>query len=247
MARERYLVGAGEDTIHAGKIELKTAKDKRRNWWDYHKKHVFWGAVLLAAAVSVAYSIASKVKPDYSIGLLTSFQLPDRILVQLEEHIAQYGEDRNGDGRVVVDVCPYVFSQSQSAQDPQAVQASFTRFAGDAAMDSCMAYFHDDEAFWIMQENFEGFFQYNDGTPMEEGAQDYQNAMRPWEEFTGLADFEPSLEDLENWTPEVVDELVGRLRLSVRTSQGTSFASNEKKMAYYEDTLELLDRLRAGK
>ena len=247
MARERYLVGAGEDTIHAGVIELKSAKDKRKNWWDYHKGHVLLGAVLLAAAVSVIYSIVSKVKPDYSIGLLTSFQLPERIIAQMEEHIAQYGEDRNGDGRVVVDLCPYVFSPCMTLQDQQVIQASFTRFARDAAMDACMAYLHDSEAFLMMEENFEGFFQYNDGSPMEPGDRDYQEAMRPWRDFAGLADFDPSLEDLDGWSPEVVDELMGRLRLSVRTSEGTAFASDEKKMAYYEDTLSLVDRLEAGK
>ena len=40
---------------------------------------------------------------------------------------------------------------------------------------------------------------------------------------------------------------MGRLRFSVRTSEGTAFASDEKKMAYYEDTLSLVDRLEAGK
>ena len=82
---------------------------------------------------------------------------------------------------------------------------------------------------------------------VEPGDRDYQEAMRPWRDFAGLADFDPSLEDLDGWSPEVVDELMGRLRLSVRTSEGTAFASDEKKMAYYEDTLSLVDRLEAGK
>ena len=33
MARERYLINAGEDTIHSNEIKLVTAKDKRENWW----------------------------------------------------------------------------------------------------------------------------------------------------------------------------------------------------------------------
>ena len=46
MARERYLLGAGEDTIHSGVIELKTAKDKRANWWFYHKNHLIIGIIM---------------------------------------------------------------------------------------------------------------------------------------------------------------------------------------------------------
>lgn len=42
MARERYLLNAGEDTIHDNEIKLVTAKDKRKTggittsaicWW----------------------------------------------------------------------------------------------------------------------------------------------------------------------------------------------------------------------
>lgn len=246
MARERYLVGAGEDTIHSGVIELKTAKDKRENWWYYHKRHLLFGVIVAAIVVSLVYSIVSKVEPDYTIGMLISYNLPSSLQSQLEEHIAQYAEDRNGDGKVVVRLNPYVFSQDTAANDPQSIQASFTRFAGDAAMDTCMIFLHDDEAFRMMAENFEAYFQYNDGSPMPEGASDYQNAMLPWEDFAGFVDFDPEVADLNGWTPEIVDELMNRLRVSVRTSEGAGFVSDEKKLAYYNDCLALLERIKTG-
>lgn len=246
MARERYLVGAGEDTIHSGVIELKTASDKRKNWWYYHKKHLFIGLIAAALAVSAVYSIVSKVEPDYTIGMLISYNMPSSLQSQLEEHIAQYGEDRNGDGQVVVRLNPYVFSQATAANDPQSIQANFTRFAGDAAMDTCMIFFHDDEAFQMMADNFDAYFQYNDGSPMPEGASNYQDAMLPWEGFAGLADFDPNVEDLTSWTPEIVDELLNRLRVSVRACQGAGFASDEEKLGYYQDCLALLEKIKAG-
>ena len=45
MARERYLHNAGEDTIHSNEIKLVTAKDKRKNWWYYHKFHLLIGII----------------------------------------------------------------------------------------------------------------------------------------------------------------------------------------------------------
>lgn len=47
------------------------------------------------------HSMATKVDPDYTIGLLTSFTMPETGVQQLEECIAAYADDRNGDGKVV--------------------------------------------------------------------------------------------------------------------------------------------------
>ena len=59
MARERYLHNAGEDTIHANEIKLVTAKDKRKNWWYYHKFHLLIGIIAVALVVNFVYSIAT--------------------------------------------------------------------------------------------------------------------------------------------------------------------------------------------
>ena len=77
MARERYLLNAGEDTIHDNEIKLVTAKDKRKNWWYYHKRHLLVGIIAAAMVGSLIYSLVSQVEPDYTIGLLTSYSMPD--------------------------------------------------------------------------------------------------------------------------------------------------------------------------
>ncbi len=244
MARERYLVGAGEDTIHSGVIELKTAKDKRANWWYYHKKHLFVGILVGAIVVSMVYSIVSKVEPDYTIGMITSYSLPGAVQEELEQTLTAYADDRNGDGKVVVQVNSYVFG-SETA-DPQAVQASYARFAGDVTMGSCMIYFHDEAGFSALRGDLAGLFQYNDGSPMPEEAKDFENAMRPWEDFAALKDFNGQGSELVNWTPEIVQELCSRLRVSVRTTVDTNLEGDEKKMAYFEDSLALYQRLLEG-
>ena len=42
MSREHLLLHTGEDTIHDPKIEKKnlSPKDKRKNFWFYHKWHI---------------------------------------------------------------------------------------------------------------------------------------------------------------------------------------------------------------
>ena len=94
MARERYLINAGEDTIHSNEIKLVTAKDKRENWWYYHKRQIIPAILVVALLAVFIHSMATKVDPDYTIGLLTSFTMPGTGVQQLEECIAAYAEDR---------------------------------------------------------------------------------------------------------------------------------------------------------
>ena len=45
MARERYLLEDTEDTIHQNPITPTTGKEKRQNWWFYHKVHLIVGII----------------------------------------------------------------------------------------------------------------------------------------------------------------------------------------------------------
>ncbi len=247
MARERYLLGAEEDTIHSGAIVPTTAKEKRANWWFYHKGPLLVTLLLAAALVSIVYSVVSQVEPDYTIALITSYNMPDEARAQMEAHMARYGQDRNGDGKVVVQLNNYVFvSDMKTTTDFQAIQANMTRFAGDTALNECMIYFHDEAGFDSVRENFPGFFQYNNGDPMPEDAADYENAMRSWDELRAFDDFQPEMSGVNNWTPEILLKLCSRLRYSLRTQEGSSFAEDQEKMAYYQDCLALMDRLQKG-
>lgn len=245
MARERYLVGAGEDTIHTGVIELKTGKEKRKNWWHYHKVQVFVALLLIAVAASWIYTVVTKVEPDYSVGMITSFQMPAEVTEALEEYLSPYCDDRNGDGKIQVQVNNYVFGDSSTIQDYQMLQASYARFAGNASVGLEMIYIHDVEGLDALGDAAAGFFLYNDGTPMPDEAADFDNASRPWAEFQGLSDFTADGNELNNWTPEVVQELCKRLLISVRTTDG-AVRTDEEMGAYHADSLRLLDRLETG-
>lgn len=246
MARERYLHNAGEDTIHANEIKLVTAKDKRKNWWYYHKFHLLIGIIAVALVGNFIYSIATKVDPDYTIALLTSYSMPENGLTQLEECITPYADDRNGDGKVVVRVSNYVFSQDTSDYTQQ--EASLVRFIADANENQSIIYLHDEDGFNALatSDNLEGFFQYNDGTAMPQGADDFENAMVSWEEVKAFDEFVPQTTEGDLYDSDILQELYGRLRVSLRAAEGSSIEKDEKDLEYYDDCLALFQRLKDG-
>ena len=102
MARERYLLEDTEDTIHQNPITPTTGKEKRQNWWFYHKVHLIVGIIAVIFAASVIWSFVSKENPDYYVAIMTEYMLPVDLQLDLEEHLEQYADDRNGDGEVAV-------------------------------------------------------------------------------------------------------------------------------------------------
>lgn len=243
MARERYLVNAGEDTIHQNEIKLVTGKDKRKNWWYYHKVHLLVAVLVIALASSFVYSIATNVDPDYTIALLTSYSMPETGMDQLEAHITKYADDRNGDGQVNVRVVNYVYSNDDDVDYSQK-EAAIVRFMADASSNEVMIYLHDEKAFSALESTFEGFFQYTDGTSMPEDATDFENAMTPWEDIAAFANFEPVSEEGELYTADILSELFSRLRVSCRAAEGSSIEKKEEDMEYYEASMALFERLK---
>ena len=243
MARERYLINAGEDTIHSNEIKLVTAKDKRENWWYYHKRQIIPAILVVALLAVFIHSMATKVDPDYTIGLLTSFTMPETGVQQLEECIAAYADDRNGDGKVVIQVSNYVMSDDASA-NPSAQEAAWVRFTADASLNATMIYLHDSTAFSVLEGDFTGFFQYKDGTLMPEDATDYENAMYSWDDIAAFANLQPVGSEDGLYTPEMISELFSRLRVSVRAAEGSSIEKKEKDMDYYNDSMALFERMK---
>ncbi len=242
MARERYLLDDSEDTIHSNVIELKTGREKWKNWWYYQKGYLLIAAIAVAVVVYAVFSAVTQPKPDYSIAVLSSFTLPDEVTSALEEHLSRYVDDRNHNGKAEVKVVNYTFSDVSS---PEANQASFVRFAGDAENGDVMIYLCDQEALDWLGGSMAGFFQYNDGDPMPEDASDYENAMRSWDSFQGLKSFAPEGID-SGWTPQQIEELCGKLNVLVRAVGDAPLWKDEKKLAYHADSLLLLERLGSG-
>ena len=135
MARERYLLHTGDEEIHNQEKEIKlvTKKDKWSNFWYYHKKHVIIGIVLVALLGMFIYDMASKINPDYTISLVVGDgYMTEQDTLELEQELARYGEDLNGDGQTVVSVVAYnlMLGENSKDLDPEMQVANIYKLAG---------------------------------------------------------------------------------------------------------------------
>ena len=133
MASE-YLKWKYRDVQPDEPIRLTPAQ-KRANWWHYHKWTVLLGLVLLGIGASLLKSALhiGEVLPDYQLAYVASSPLPQDTASALEAALAPFGEDRNGDGQVRVQVVQYVLGEALASQADTAAyaQASQVRLMAD--------------------------------------------------------------------------------------------------------------------
>lgn len=149
MASE-YLKWKYKD-VQPDKPLVLTQKQKRQNWWHYHKWHVIIGAVLLIAALSILLPAlgVGVTKPDYQIAYVGAAPLPDGTVTALESSIASFGEDLNGDGRVIVKLNQYPTDSNEEGADAASyAAASSIRLMGDLEnRQSCLFILENPETF----------------------------------------------------------------------------------------------------
>lgn len=151
MASE-YLKWKYRDVQPDEPVEL-TPRQKRANWWYYHKWYVLLGAGLLALGIYLGARVlgVGQVKPDYQVAYVGSAALPEETAAALESALADLGTDCNGDGQVLVQLNQYVMGDS-SGEGAVYAYAGSTKLMAD--LDACESYFfllEDPEAF---QENY---------------------------------------------------------------------------------------------
>ena len=86
-----------------------SAREKRANWWYYHKWHVVIGGVLLFCAIDIGKDMLhiGETEADYQIAYVGTHALPDDTIEQLTELFESIGEDCNGDGKITVEIHQY--------------------------------------------------------------------------------------------------------------------------------------------
>ena len=125
-------------------------KRSRANWWYYN-----WGIVAVAAMVIVgvayvAHGLLTTVDPDYTVAVVTAEALPDEAVQRLQTALADYAEDANGDGAVVVQVNNYTWSADAALTDMNGQMAGATQMNTDLA--------NGESKIWILEDP-EGFEQ----------------------------------------------------------------------------------------
>ena len=129
MASYRYERDIDPRDLAPRKERQYTRKEKWANWWDYNLK---WVILIGIAVAFVAYNFIGQYffvpKPDYNIAVVAPYYLPDDTVTALQAALARYGEDRNGDGKVLVTLNVYTLDYSD--EDPQTESAAYLTMAG---------------------------------------------------------------------------------------------------------------------
>ena len=88
---------------------------KLENIWFYYKTHILIGLAVLLVAAYLGVQKLSAPEPDYHIGLVRAVPCTDEALAALEDRITAAGEDRNGDGQVLVQIHTYFVDLADDA------------------------------------------------------------------------------------------------------------------------------------
>lgn len=160
MAREWLLRGVDPEELKKEEVEvIETPQSKWENFW-YHHKWTFWGCVfgLVALAIVITQMVTS-VSPDHRVLLITENSYMSGTTKQLENLLAQYATDLNGDGEVVVSVQNCLYGEKARRTNnsgPQMVQAHL--LAGDV-----MFFIWDEDSYQLFMEGV--------GPQLEEGVE----------------------------------------------------------------------------
>ena len=118
-----------------------TPAEKWKNWLYYHKWHIAVAAILVVIAVDLIKSALGigVIEPDYQVAYVGDKVLPADTATALEQALAAYGEDCNGDGRVTVTLNQYVKSSEASPESASYATASQVKLMAD--LEECDSYF----------------------------------------------------------------------------------------------------------
>ena len=133
MVKEKYLPFVEpEKEPEPPKTPQQIRKEKFKNFWDYHKWHVALVVGLVVAIVWTAVDLMNRVEPDYTVPYVSQYEIPVEAADELETYLESYADDRNGDGKVVVEVISYQLNSPLLNEEPEKVQAELLTFLGDA-------------------------------------------------------------------------------------------------------------------
>lgn len=96
-----------------------TRRQRLGNWFYYNKLWVLVGLVLLWIIGSMLWNVLGigQTAPDYIISYVGRLKLPQDCVDALEGALAQFGEDLNGDGEVVIKLNQHVVTDNSYADN----------------------------------------------------------------------------------------------------------------------------------
>lgn len=200
MASYRYERDIDPKDLKPRREKEYTRKERWTNWWDYNLK---WVIVIGIAVAFVGYSFIGQyfftTKADYNVAVVAPYYLPEDTVNALQTELAKYGEDLNGDGKVVVTL--NVYTLDYSSGDTETESAAYLTMAGTTKLAtdvqgglSSIFLLYDPDGF----EESTGTLRYLDGTlPAPESDDDWWNMVYKWTDCPVLAGL-----DLGDYNPD---------------------------------------------
>lgn len=237
MARERYLIHAGEEPINKPDAEKKpvTPQDKWSNFWFYHKWHVLIGLAVVLLGAFLIHDFTAKIDPDYQIGVVSKVMYSQDALDSMQKEFEKYAQDRNHDGRVVVQVNDYVINGDAKQVDPSLAAASMVKYTADLS-DSTSILFLTDEDTFEKEQREQKVFAYLDGKTPPQNAADFSRMRAPLKNCKKLAVLEKQIPNGEG------KYLLENLGISLRVNT----LDSKDKQEYYRDSQKLLNAVLNG-
>ena len=186
MASYRYERDIDPKDLTPRKKRAYTRKERWANWWDYNLK---WVIIIGIAAAFVGYCFIGQyfltTHADYNVAVVAPHYLPEATQTALQDALAAYGEDRNGDGKVVVKLNVYTMNFGSDDSDAYLDMAGTTKLSTDiqGALSSIFI-LYDPAGF----QSTTGTLRYLDGSlPAPDSDDDWWNMVYKWTDCPVLA------------------------------------------------------------
>ena len=232
MAREGLLIHAQEDLPESHPSEPNTPHKKAENFWYYHKWHIL---AALMAVIVLCFMVHDFLSPkvDYEIGMITSKYYPQEVVTLLEDNIAKYAEDLNGDGRVIVRINPYAITSD--IDDPELRLANQVKLDSDLASGISLLFITDEDSFLTQQER-SSMFATTEGIAPQTDSVNQEQMRIPIPKLKALSNLSYQRKDGTNVMQE--------LGLSLRVYEGSAADGQEDE--YWNACQRLLQKLARG-
>ncbi len=203
MASYRYERDIDPKDLKPRKQRQYSRKERWANWWDYNLK---WVLIFGIAGAFVAYCFIGQyfltTHPDYNVAVVSPYYLPEATVTALQEQLAAYGEDCNGDGKVVVKINQYTMAFNSEDSDAYLDMAGTTKLSTDIQSSlSSIFILYDPAGF----QQTTGTLRYLDGhLPKSDADSDWWNMVYRWTDCPVLTGME-----LGSYTSDAVQSASG--------------------------------------
>ena len=241
MASYRYERDIDPKDIAPRRERRYTRRERWNNWWDYNLKWVIiFGIVIAYVAYCFIGQYFFTTHADYNVAVVSPDYLPESTTAALQEALAAYGEDLNGDGKVVVKLNVYTIQFDGDDTDAYLEMAGTTKLSTDIQSALSSIFILYDPAGFQSQT---GALRYLDGSqPQSDADNDWWNMVYRWTDCPVLTGLE-----LGDYTPDATNANSGHSQdLLAHYYVGLRGAWNSTSAELTEGGAALWEKLTAG-